>query len=227
MINFIKSTPSDEILKKLSEEKVKKSGTYNIPEVVEALEKEFHNKCYICEQKNVKSINIEHFKPHKDKDMDLKFDWNNLYYACSHCNNLKSSKYDNILNPGDPEDDVENFMHYGMPILHKRANVEIKACVENNEKVNNTVELLNYVYNGKTAIKDIEAINIKNDLVKELVNFTKWLNEYDDDELEEDEKEALKRNIRKGLNTKSAFTAFKRQIVKDIDYFYNEFKEFI
>lgn len=54
-----------------------------------------------------------------------------------------------------------------------------------------------------------------------------WLNKYDDDELEEDEKEYLKRNIRKGLNVKSAFTAFKRQIIKDIDYLYQEFKEYI
>jgi len=226
MINFIKSTPSVEVLEKLSKEKQKPNGTYNIPEVVESLKEEFHDKCYICEQKYIKNINIEHFKPHKEKDNHLKFDWNNLYYACGHCNNLKLSKYDNILDPGNPKEDVEKSIHYGMPILHKRSQVEIKACIEN-EKVNNTVELLNHVYNGKTAIKDIEAVNIKNDLVKELVEFTTWLREYDDDELEDDEKDMLKRSIRKGLNVKSAFTAFKRQIVKDTNYLYEQFKEFI
>lgn len=226
MINFIKGTPSPEVLEKLAEEKSKSNGTYNIPEVVDALKEEFHDKCYICEQKNIKSINIEHFKPHKGSNKELMFDWNNLYYACGHCNNLKLAKYDNILDPGNPEEDVEESIHYGMPILHKRAQVEITACIDN-EKAHNTVELLNYVYNGKTAIKDIEAVNIKNDLVKELVQFTSWLREYDDDELEEDEKDCLKRNIRKGLNAKSAFTAFKRQIVKDTNYLYEEFKDYI
>ena len=48
-----------------------------------------------------------------------------------------------------------------------------------------------------------------------------------DDELEEDEREELKRKIRKGLSPKSAFTAFKRQIVKDIPYLYEDFKEYI
>lgn len=226
MVNFRKGTPSQEVLEKLAEEKKKANGTYNIPEVVNALKEEFHDKCYICEQKNIKGINIEHFKPHKG-NKDLMFDWNNLYYACGHCNNLKLSKYDNILDPGNPNEDVEASLRYGMPILHKRAQVEITASVEENEKVKNTVELLNYVYNGKTAIKDIEAVNIKKDLVKELVQFTEWLREYDDDELEEDEREDLKRNIRKGLNVKSPFTAFKRQIIKDTQYLYEEFKEYI
>lgn len=226
MINFIKAIPSAEVLRKLQEEKIKQSGTYNIPEVVEALSDEFHNKCYICEQKNIKNLNIEHFKPHKGINRDLMFDWNNLYYACGHCNNLKLSKYDNILDPGNPDEDVESLMHYGMPILHKRSKVEIIECSDD-EKVKNTVELLNYVYNGKTAIKDIEAVNIKKDLVEELLKFTTWLVEYDDDELEDDEREELKRNIRKGLNKKSAFTAFKRQIIKDTNYFYQEFKEYI
>lgn len=112
-----------------------------------------------------------------------------------------------------------------MPILHKRAQVEISPCIVN-EKVNQTVELLNYVYNGKTSIKDIEAVNIKNNLVDELVQFTSWLRDFDDDELEEDEKESLRRKIRKGLNAKSAFTAFKRQIVKDTSYLYEEFKNY-
>lgn len=225
MINFVKSTPSAEILKKLAEEKEKASGTYNIPEIVIALKEEFHDKCYICEQKHIKSVNIEHFIPHKGENRDLMFDWRNLYYSCVHCNNLKLSRY-NILDPANPDEDVEKSMHYGMPILHKQAQVEVTACIED-EKVNNTVELLNCVYNGKTPIKDIEAVNIKNDLVKQLVEFTGWLREYDDDELEEDEKEDLKRNIRKGLRIASAFTAFKKQIVKDTTYLYQEFKDYI
>jgi HNH endonuclease len=40
--------------------------------------------------------NVEHLIPHKG-DIDLKFDWGNLCLVCYHCNNLKSSIYNDIL----------------------------------------------------------------------------------------------------------------------------------
>lgn len=58
------------------------------------------------------------------------------------------------------------------------------------------------------------------------MEFTKWLQAYDDDELEDEEKEFYKRKIRKGLSAKSPFTAFKRQIIKDTQYLYEEFGDF-
>lgn len=102
MINFRKGTPSSEVLVKLEEEKKKVHGSYRLDEVITALKEEFHDKCYICEQKHITSINIEHFTPHKG-NKDLMFDWYNLYWVCSHCNNIKLAKYDNILDPGNPE----------------------------------------------------------------------------------------------------------------------------
>lgn len=81
--------------------------------------------------------------------MDLMFDYNNLYYACSHCNNSKLVHFDNILNPVCPGKDVETSLHYGMPILHNRENVVITEVVPDTEKIKNTIELLRYVYNGK------------------------------------------------------------------------------
>lgn len=33
---------------------------------------------------------MEHLLPHKNgKYLDRKFDWNNLFWACGHCNNVK------------------------------------------------------------------------------------------------------------------------------------------
>ncbi|MBR1740781.1 MAG: HNH endonuclease [Lachnospiraceae bacterium] len=31
------------------------------------------------------------------KNLNLKYDWNNLFLACAHCNNMKSAKYEPIL----------------------------------------------------------------------------------------------------------------------------------
>ena len=93
-LNSEKITKAIEILQK---EKAKDRGKYNTEEVVEALEAVFSSKCYICENKKITSYNIEHLKPHKDKNIDLKFDWNNLFLACAHCNNIKRANYENIL----------------------------------------------------------------------------------------------------------------------------------
>lgn len=102
MIHLTKSQPAPSCL---ATEKLKKSGTYRCGDVHTRLQNDFHNKCYICEEKDISSINIEHFRPHEGKNIDLKFDWNNLFFACAHCNNTKlaNPKYDLILNCTNPQ----------------------------------------------------------------------------------------------------------------------------
>ena len=80
----------------LAEEAGKKNGSYEKPDVVERLKKDFHNKCYICGLKNLQDPQVEHLLPHKNgKYPERKFDWNNLFWACGHCNIVKNQrKYD-------------------------------------------------------------------------------------------------------------------------------------
>lgn len=73
-----------------------KGSSYNTENVNKALKEVFHGKCYICENKNATSYQIEHLIPHR-KDVELKYDWNNLFWSCAHCNNIKSDQYDPIL----------------------------------------------------------------------------------------------------------------------------------
>lgn len=93
----------------LAEEAKKLNGRYDKPDVIERLKKDFHNKCYICEMKELQDPNVEHLLPHKNgKYPKRKFDWENLFWACGHCNNIKNnSKYDaGIIDccNQDPED---------------------------------------------------------------------------------------------------------------------------
>ena len=37
----------------LAEEKKKANGSYSKPDVIERLEKDFHNKCYICGKRRI------------------------------------------------------------------------------------------------------------------------------------------------------------------------------
>jgi hypothetical protein len=100
MVYFKKSQPSLSI-----------TSTYNTPEIVKKLAEDFHNKCYICEEKAPKDINIEHFIAHNGDDI-LKLDWNNLFLSCIHCNNIKSNNYNNLLNCIKIDDKVDVAIHY-------------------------------------------------------------------------------------------------------------------
>ena len=97
MINIKKSEHPP---KCLSEEKKKANGDYKCGEVLDRLKEDFHNKCYLCEEKEPSTINVEHFIPHQG-NKDLKFDWKNLFWACGHCNNTKLAKYKNIIDCTD------------------------------------------------------------------------------------------------------------------------------
>ncbi len=80
----------------MGKEKVRPSGTYRTEEVNKALGLMFAHKCYLCEQKGLSDLQIEHLIPHR-QNRDLMFDWNNLFLSCAHCNNIKNDKYTPIL----------------------------------------------------------------------------------------------------------------------------------
>lgn len=94
-VNRRTTEKSQKAMESLQQEKMK-NGSYNTPEVNKALQELFHGKCYICENKQVTSYQIEHLVPHHNKP-DLKYDWNNLFLSCAHCNNTKLDQYHPIL----------------------------------------------------------------------------------------------------------------------------------
>lgn len=93
-----------------------KTKDYRDPIVVEQLRKDFHEKCYICEQKYFPNLNVEHFIPHEGNEA-LKLDWNNLYYACSRCNSIKNKYFDDMLDCCNADHLVEEWIkiYYRMP----------------------------------------------------------------------------------------------------------------
>ncbi|MBS5884473.1 MAG: HNH endonuclease [Clostridium sp.] len=216
--NFDQIITAKDVLKR---EKEKLSGSYNQPEVIDALKLIFSNKCYICENKKVTSYNIEHLRPHRDQDMDLKFDWDNIFLVCGHCNNIKLSRYENILDCTKVDvDEVISFRKEGNFAWDEY--IEIKPIVDS-EEVDETVDLLKKVYNGTTAMKEMEAVNIKKELRNEIIKFMNIINEYW--EAEGEDKEDAKYLIIRELKPSSPFAAFKRWIVRDNRENLNEFLE--
>ena len=223
MINITKSQPAPLCL---SEEKKKASGDYKCGEVLKRLIEDFHNKCYLCEEKEPSTINVEHFRPHKDKDIDLKFDWNNLFMACGHCNNIKSAKYDNLLNCTDNSRKITELLKFDIKPF-PREKVQIDA-LSSDIKVEQTAKLLNEIYNGTTELKTIEGQNIRDKLIRELIEFNRILSEYFYEQgLSKEDKEELKKKIQRKLSPETAFTAFKICIIINNEDLFKEFKDLL
>ncbi len=212
MINLLKSQPAPDCLEA---EKAKKNGSYSCGDVLERLRADFHNKCYICEARGITNINVEHFIPHKG-DKNLKFDWNNLFYACGHCNNTKlaQAKYDDILNCLDSTKKILDLIKFHINPFPKEK-VQI-TTLQKNTTIENTALLLHDVYNGSTPHKIIESENLRELLIQEIRDFGDLLHGYFYEiGLSDEDKEAIKNRIKRKLSIASPFTAFKIWIIKN------------
>ncbi|MFZ2725340.1 MAG: hypothetical protein WAX77_03720 [Methylococcaceae bacterium] len=208
MLYFEKSQPAPECL---TIEKQKANGDYKCGCVIERLQTDFANKCYICEDNQATSINVEHFKAHRG-NKDLEFDWHNLFFACGHCNNIKLASFEPLLNCTDYNDFETDLLRYLFNPLPFE-NVIIETLSQEN-KVINTRELLMAVFNGTTKLKKLESASLRKKLLKEVRKFQDCLIEYYESE-EQSNKDYYKMQLIKHLHKTSAFTSFKRQIIKD------------
>ncbi len=221
MLLFEKSQPAPACLEI---EKSKVSGDYKCGNVLTRLKDDFCNKCYICEYKEPETINVEHFIPHKG-NIHLKFCWNNLFWSCAHCNNIKLGKYDNILDCTDPDEMIEDKLKYIFkPFPFELVDIE---ALEDNFKTRNTKELLLKVYNGTTPLKMIESSNLRNKLLEEIKSFQENLIDYFKDTTDAEGKEYLLFKIKGHLHPASNFTAFKRWIIKGNEILLKEFGQYL
>lgn len=192
------------------QEAKRRNSTYNTPEVNEALREMFHGKCYICENKEITSYQIEHLRPHRGA-AELKYDWDNLFLACSHCNNTKLARFEPIIDC--TREDVEKLIAFRKKGYFGTDEELLFDLLDFREETVNTQGLLREVYYGSTAQKKMEARILRKALRKELSAFKEYVREYQ--EAEEDEKVDLEYLLKKELSDSSAFAAFKRWLIRD------------
>lgn len=220
---MIRINRSPNIPESLESEK-KKNGSYKCEDVINQLKIDFNNKCYICEQKEPKSINVEHFKSHQG-NIDLKFEWSNLFWSCSHCNNTKLDKYDEIIDCTDSNSKPDEWLKYNFnPMPFEKVEIETIVNTATNKK---TAELLNKVYNGHTPIKELEAHNLRNDLIKTIREFQELIIDYYSGTLIPEALENIHLKIRSHINPVSNFTAFKRWIIRNNSRLLADFGEYL
>jgi HNH endonuclease len=224
MINIVKSQPAPLCL---SEEKEKANGDYKKIEVLERIQADFYNKCYICEDKDITTINVEHFEPHRN-DKEKLFDWNNLFYACQHCNNTKSdlAKYHPLLNCTDATHKILDWVRFEYEIM-PLGEPKIIA-LQTDELTQKTVTLIQDVFNGTTPLKTLEARNLRRRLEKEMKPFLDELFTYfSEDDYSEEDRAILKSRIIRKLSIKSPFTAFKVWYIKKNQSYLQEFSQYL
>ena len=160
----------------LAIEKRKASGSYQTEDVVDLLRSDFQEKCYLCERKPVSDINIEHLIPHKG-NVDLKFDWNNLFYSCAHCNSVKNKdKYDNKILDCCREE-PEQFLNHIFEGEHVRVVPIEEDCT--NDRILLTAELITACFESTyPAIRTIQCEVRVNELRITMLTLYKKLNEY-------------------------------------------------
>lgn len=206
MVKVERSIPAPE---SLVQEMKKVDGKYDRADVVERLKIDFNNKCYICELNDLQDPQIEHLKPHyAGKYINRKFEWNNLFWSCGHCNGIKNQrKYDeHIIDccEVDPEDKIYFRLCDGK--------TEIIAKNMDDYDAKMTAELVYEVFNKKNTGMRIYKSDMRfKELNKEMNKLYDTL-----DELKEtpDSVFAL-RKLRALIRRESRFAAFKRCYIRE------------
>jgi len=180
---------------------------YDSKDVWEELSKVFHKKCYICETSEPQDINVEHFVPHQG-DEDLKFDWNNLYFSCGRCNNIKLAKYNELLDCCDPSTDVVRAVKHLPPLMPYGGNLRIEAQ-RDDDKTKLTAELLNRVFNSEhTTNKAISSVSLRKKVFEQYnLLLTQVNNYYNPVALPKDKEDAIER-MKLLLKPSSPYSAF-------------------
>ena len=208
MFNVIRSIPAPQCLSR---------GVYNHKAVVDALVTIFYGKCYLCEQSDLMDPEIEHFIPHRD-DNELKYSWNNLFWACSRCNSIKSDTHENLLDCTKTDFDVFN------EIIHLAGNAVTNGVQvyprrkRASRKVLNTVELLDKCFNSSsTGLRGITKENLMGKLYEELYYFTGWRMKLVSARSTEEEIQEAKNKLRAMCNVSYQFSVFWRwHILTDV-----------
>ena len=207
-------------IQSLASERLKTSGKCNTLEVVEALEEIFHGKCYICESKQSPSKEVEHLIPHGG-DKTLKFDWNNLFLACTHCNHIKGKTYTPVLDCTRTEVDELIAFHKFGGLGEETLSFTAVDDKNNDPTINITCALLQRVHYGKTKQEEFGGKILRKALMSELSEFKNYVREYK--QATGEDKRDLFELIRMRLKNNSPFAAFKRWLIKDNPTIFGDF----
>ena len=183
-------------------------------DVIQSLRDIFHDKCYICETKEPLSLNVEHFDAHQG-DPIKKYDWNNLFYACARCNNLKRHYFNDLINCTDVDVDVLRLVRHAPPQTPFSQIVVIEA-MNLDPKTVETANLIRKIFNeDNTGNKEVAGAYLRRRVYRRYAKLIAHLNVYiDEDSLEAQKKDAMA-HIKQLMSKTQEYSAFLRWAVLD------------
>ena len=206
----------------LAIESQKANGNYSERDVIEQLQKDFHDKCYICELKYLTDVQVEHLRPHHNRRLKERvFDWNNLFYSCHNCNSIKNNqKYDDTIlhcSTVDPESLLKQ--------IYTEGNVTVQPLNDSaDEKVQMTADLIQSCFEkDNTGIRTIQCEARVEQLAITMNSLYKALEQYKKDNTSR----KYLRALRGMLNREYKFAAFTRYYVRSHSVDYPELQEFL
>lgn len=181
--------------------------SYCEQDVFDALSRVFHKKCYICETKEPIDINVEHFEPHFG-DVDKKFNWENLYFSCGRCNNIKLAKYNDLLDCCDSNIDVLRSIKHVPPITPYARYLRIEPQYED-EKTKLTAELIDKGFNSThTPNKTVSASFLRTKVFQQFNLFLDLQSKYFNELTLPAEKEIVLERMKLLIKASSQYCAF-------------------
>lgn len=187
--------------------------SYNGEDVVLALRSIFFDKCYLCETKDPTSLNVEHFDAHEG-DANKKYDWNNLFFVCGRCNNIKLAKYSDLLDCTDNTCDVLSLVRHIPPHTPNQNRLTIEAMASDQKTVN-TTKLIDEIFNTEQTInKKVTGAYLRKSVYRRYNRLLELINQFFDDESSDSIKADALSRLQVLMSKQQEFSAFLRWVVK-------------
>lgn len=204
----------------LAVEAKKANGVYNKPDVIQQLKADSHDKCYLCELGGLSDPEVEHLKPHYGRKLQERiFDWNNLFYVCPHCNNIKKeAKYnDKIIDCC--KDDPELLLKQ----RYQNGHVTITNAVDVEQAIMTATLIQECFEKQNTGIREAACQYRINRLADEMNILYKVLEKHK----KEPELLRYQKSLKAILSRNSMFSAFKREYVRNHLSDYPDLEKFL
>lgn len=194
-----------------------KQTSWKDEDVVDQLRIDQYGKCYLCERIQITDFQVEHHKS-RDNYPELMFEWSNLFWCCSYCNEKKSSLFDNMLNP--VEENVEELVSQSFDFPNAKAVFADTGTPS--ESVDTTITLLGRIFNGTRGIRKIREQQFYDYAISRITLFQDKVLSWLESKSVETEKAIIEE-----LDMKSEFLGFKYWLIKSNDTLYNSFGKYI
>jgi len=180
-----------------------KSSGCNDDTVIRQINADQYGKCYLCESRTITDFEVEH--RHSVAHCGGKNDWNNIFLACSYCNDKKGARFDGIVNPS--ECNVEDIIEQRYDAISEK--FVFNATQNSDSKVELTLHLLEKIFNGANPkMLKLREENFRRRFLYEYNGFVERLERYLKSSSEEN-----KQSVLADLDQSSEYLGFKYHII--------------